>query len=163
MIADYDGDEREGWGTSSRTIARRTQRTRTRAQDQRSAVVFPTGHSFTLMETDPFTFQWMTWRRDSEVKFGISLNFDEFNNEVEVAGISDESLAGEKNRRLSEIPGAYSYVLQPGDIIEAVNLQTNIEEIQRELQTALSIHMKVARMKDFVVPDPQIAMESQWA
>ena len=94
------------------------------------------------------------------MKFGISLNFDESNNKVEVAGISDESLTGE---RLSEIPGAYSYALQPGDIIEAVNLQTEIEEIQRELQAALSIHMKVARMKDFVVPDPQIAMESQWA
>ena len=80
----------------------------------------------------------MTQRRDSEVKFGISLNFDESNNKVEVAGISDESLAGEKNRRLSEIPGAYSYALQPGDIIEAVNLQTEIEEIQRELQTARS-------------------------
>ena len=47
----------------------------------------------------------MTQRRDSEVKLGISLNFDESNNKVEVAGISDESLAGEKNRRLSEIPG----------------------------------------------------------
>ena len=96
--------------TSSRTVARRTQGTRTRAQDQRSAVVFPIGHPFTLMETDPFVFQWMTWRRDSEVKFGISLNFDEFNNKVEVAGISHESLAGEKNRRLSEIPAACSYV-----------------------------------------------------
>ena len=52
--------------------------------------------------------------------------------------------------------------LQPGDITEAVNLQTDIEEIQRELQTALSIHLKVARMKDFGVHDPQIAMESQW-
>ena len=81
-------------------------------------------------------------RRTPRVKFGISLNFDEFNNKVEVAGISDESLAGEKNRRLGEIPGAYSYALQPGDIIEAVNSQTEIEEIQRELQTALSIHMR---------------------
>ena len=115
------------------------------------------------METDPFTFQWMTQRRDSEVKFGISLNFDESNNKVEVAGIYDKSLAGEKNRRLSEIPGAYSYALQPGDIIEAVNLQTEIEEIQRELQTALSIHMEVARTKDCSVSDTQIAVESPWA
>ena len=52
-----------------------------------------------------------------------------------------------------------SYVLQPGDTIEAVNLQKNIEEIQRELQTALSIHMGVAKTKDFIAPDPQIAME----
>ena len=79
-----------------------------------------------------------------------------------MAGISDESLAGEKNRRLSEIPAACSHVLKPGDIIEAVNLQTDIEEIPRELQTALNIHMKVVRMKDFGVPNPQIAMEPQW-
>ena len=104
----------------------------------------------------------MTWRKDSEMKFGISMNFDESNNKVEVAGISDESVGGEKNRRLSEIPAACSYALQPGDIIEAVNLQTDIEEIQRELQTALSIQMKVARMKNFSVPDTQTAKDSQW-
>ena len=97
------------------------------------------------------------------MKLGISLNFDEFNDKVEVAGISDESLTGERNRRLSEIPAECSHVLQPGDIIEAVNLQTDIEEIQRELQTALNIHMKVARMKDFGAPAPQITVEPQWA
>ena len=83
-----------------------------RVQAQQSVVVFLAGYSSTLMGTDPFTFQWVTWREDPEVKFGISLNFDEFNNKVEVADISDESLAGEKNRRLSEIPAACSHVLQ---------------------------------------------------
>ena len=105
----------------------------------------------------------MTQRRDSEVKFGISLNFDESNNMVEVACIYDKSLAGGKNRRLGEIPGAYSYALQPGDIIEAVNSQSKIEEIQRELQTALRIHMKMARTKDSSVYDTKIAAESPWA
>ena len=133
--------------TSSRTIARRAQRTKTRAHQ--STVASPTEYLFISMETDYFTFNWKTWRRNPEVKFGISLNFDESNNKVEVASVADRSLAGEKNRRLSEIPAACSYILLPGDIIEAVNTQTEIEEIQRELQTALSIHMKVARMKEF--------------
>ena len=109
---------------------------------------FPTEYLFTSMETDHFTFDWKTWRKNPEVKFGISLNFDEFNNKVEVASVADRSLAGEKNRRLSEIPAACSHILIPGDIIEAVNTQTEIEQIQRELQTALSINMRVARMKE---------------
>ena len=79
------------------------------------------------------------------MKFGISLNFDEFNNKVEVAGIVDNSLAGEKNRCVSTFPSTRSYALKSGDIIEAVNLQTDIEEIQRELRTALSVELRVSQ------------------
>ena len=125
-------------------------------------VAFLIEHSFTLMETDPFTFQWMTWRRDPEVKFGISLNFDESNDKVEVAGIADESLAGEKNRRLSTFPSTRGCTLKTGDIIEAVNMETDIEEIQRELRTALRVQLSVARTKNFNVPEPPNAMEPQW-
>ena len=81
------------------------------------------------------------------------LNFDESNDKVEVAGIVDESLAGEKNRRLSAFLSTCSHTLKPGDIIEAVNLQTDIEEIQRELRTALSVELRVARTKDLNVYD----------
>ena len=79
------------------------------------------------------------------MKFGISLNFDEFNDKVEVAGIVDKRLAGEKNRCLSTFPSTRSHALKPGDIIEAVNLQTDTEEIQRELRTALSVELRVSR------------------
>ena len=40
------------------------------------------------METNPFEFQWMAWRKDPEAKFGISLNFDEANDQVEVASVA---------------------------------------------------------------------------
>ena len=79
------------------------------------------------------------------MKFGISLNFDEFNNRVEVADIADKSLAGEKNRCLSTFPSMRSYALKSGDIIEAVNMLTDIEELQRELRTALSVELRVSR------------------
>ena len=105
------------------------------------------------MDENPFTFQWMTWRNDPEAKLGISLNFDEFNDKVEVAGIVDESLAGEKNRRLNAFPSTRNCTLKIGDIVEAVNLQTDIEEIQRELRTALRIQLKVTRLRDRDEPD----------
>ena len=79
------------------------------------------------------------------MKFGISLNFDEFNDKVEVAGIVDKSLAGEKNRRLSTFPSTCSQALRIGDFIEVVNLQTDIGE----LRTALSVELRVTRSGDF--------------
>ena len=79
------------------------------------------------------------------MKFGISLNFDEYNNRVEVADIVDKSLAGEKNRCLSTFPLTRSYALKSGDIIEAVNTLTDIEELQKELRTALSVELRVSR------------------
>ena len=115
-----------------------------------------------FMDTDPFTFQWVTQRKDCDIKFGISLNFDESNDLVEVADIYGESLAEEKNRRLSEIPGAYSYALQPGDIIEAVNSKTEIEEMQRELRTALSINIEVSRTRDYNAYDTRITTGPMW-
>ena len=65
--------------------------------------------------------------------------------EVEVAGIADKSLAGEENHRLSTFPSTRSPALKSGDIIETVNLQSDIEEIQRELRTALSVELGVSR------------------
>ena len=54
--------------------------------------------SNTNMNAKDYTFQWMTERDNADVKLGISLNFDESNGKIEVAGIADKSLAGEKNR-----------------------------------------------------------------
>ena len=79
------------------------------------------------------------------MNFGISLNFDEFNKRVEMAGIVDKSLAEDKNRCLSTFPSTRSYALKSADIIEAVNLQTDVEEIQRELRTALIVELRVSR------------------
>ena len=105
------------------------------------------------MKANPFVFQWMVWRKDPEARFGISLNFDEANDKVEVASIANESLAGEKNRRLSTFPSTRGCALRTGDDIEAVNLQTDIEEIQRELRTALRIQLKVTRPRYCEAPD----------
>ena len=74
--------------------------------------MFATGHPFINMEYDDITFHWKIRRKDAEVKFGISLNYNEFNNKVEVAGITDKSLAGEKNRCLNTFPSTSSFVLK---------------------------------------------------
>uniref|UniRef100_A0A7S1F1M7 PDZ domain-containing protein n=1 Tax=Noctiluca scintillans TaxID=2966 RepID=A0A7S1F1M7_NOCSC len=100
---------------------------------------------FPPMGMDPFTFQWVTWRRETDRKLGISINFDEQNNLIQVASISESSLAGEKNRSIQAMPEVCSQDLRPGDIIEVVNQRTDLEEIQRELRSALNIHMKVVR------------------
>ena len=105
------------------------------------------------MESDDVTFQWMEWQDDAEVKFGISLNFDEFNNGMEVTDIVDKSLAEEKNRCLNTFPSTRSHALKFDDIIEAVNLQTDIEETQRELRTALSVKSRVSRSGNLNVSD----------
>ena len=80
-----------------------------------------------------------------EEKFGISLNFDESHNRVEVASIAYKSLAEEKNHYLNTFPSKHSYALKSGDVIEAVNMLTDIEELQKELRTALSIELRVSR------------------
>ena len=82
-----------------------------------------------------------------EEKFGISLNFDEFHNRVEVANIAYKSLAEEKNHRLSMPPSTNSFDLKSGDVIEAVNTLTDIEELQKELRTALSVELRVSRSR----------------
>ena len=100
------------------------------------------------MSADSFTFLWENQRKNCDTKFGLSWNFGEFNDLVEVTNIYGESFAEEKNRRLSETRGAYGYGLQPGDIIEAVNSKSEIEEMQRELRTALRFNVKVSRTRD---------------
>ena len=93
-------------------------------------------------------FTWTVWRRNVEEKFGISLNSDEFHNRVEVANIAYKSLAEEKNHRLSMFPSTNSYALKSGDvIIEAVNTLTDIEELQKELRTALKVELRVSRSR----------------
>ena len=82
-----------------------------------------------------------------EEKFGISLNFDEFHNMVEVANIAFKSLAEEKNHCLSTFPSTHSYALKSGDVIEAVNTLTDIEELQKELRTGLSVELRVSRSR----------------
>ena len=81
------------------------------------------------------------------------MNFDEANDKVEVASIANESLAGEKKHRLSTFPSTRGCALRTGNVIEAVNLQTDIEEIQRELRTAPRIQMRVTRPKCCEAPD----------
>ena len=97
---------------------------------------------------DPFTFHWAIQRENADANLGASLNFDEFNDLVEVTDIYGESLAGERNRQMSELPGGCSNALQSGDINETVNSQTEIEEIQEELRTALSVNSEVARTRN---------------
>ena len=111
------------------------------------------GENLSPMETNPFVFQWMVWRKDPEARFGISLNFDEANDKVEVASIENESLAGEENHRLSTFSSTRGCALRTGNIIEAVNLQTDIEETQRELRSAPRIQMRVTRPKYCEAPD----------
>ena len=104
----------------------------TKPQVQLPAAISVTVHLLANMETD-------------EVKSDTSLKFDEFNNEVEMYDIVDRSMAEEKNLGPNTFPLTRSYALKLGDIIEAVNMQRNIDEIQRELRTALSVKLRVSR------------------
>ena len=81
----------------------------------------------------------------SEIRSDISLKFDEFNNGVEVYDIVDRSLVEEKNLDPNTFPLTCSYALELSDISEAVNVRKNIDEIQRELRTALSVKLRVSR------------------
>ena len=63
---------------------------------------------FPPMDMDPFTFQWVTWRRETDRKLGIFIDSDEQNNFVQVAGISEISLTGEKNRSSQAMPDVCS-------------------------------------------------------
>ena len=97
------------------------------------------------METQKYTYQWVATRGCANEKFGISLNFDERNNEVEIASIAQRSIATAKNHLLDTYPSTYNFTLQSGDIVEAVNQKTHIDEIQKELRTALSVELRVHR------------------
>ena len=97
------------------------------------------------METKKFTYQWIATRGCANEKFGISLNFDERNNEVEIASIAQRSIAAAKNHLLDTYPSTFYFALQSGDIVEAVNQKTHIDEIQKELRTALSVELRVHR------------------
>ena len=80
-----------------------------------------------------------------EVRSDISLKFDEFNNGMEMYDIMDRNLVEEKNLGPNTFPLTRSYAMKLGDIIEAVNMRKNIDEIQRELRTALSVELRVSR------------------
>ena len=81
---------------------------------------------------------------DSETRSNISLKFNEFNNGVEVYDIVDRSLAEEKNLDMNTC----SYAPKLGDIVETVNMRKNIDEIQKELRTALSGKSRVSRSRN---------------
>ena len=70
---------------------------------------------------------------------------DDKNNLVRVVDVFEDSLAGEKNRRIRAIPELCDQDLRPGDMIEIVNERTNHVEIQQDLRSALNTHMKIAR------------------
>ena len=99
------------------------------------------------MEARKFVFQWVVMRKNLDEKFGISLNFDERINQEEVASIAEKSIAAEKNHSLEMYPSTHNFTLQTDDIIEAVNQKVDIDEMQKELQTALSVELQVRRTK----------------
>ena len=84
-----------------------------------------------------FTFAWTI-----EEKFDISLNFDEFHNEVEVADIADNSLTEEKNHYLNILPLKHRYDIKSGDFNEAANTLTDPEELQKELRDSSQRQME---------------------
>ena len=49
------------------------------------------------MKIDTFTFQWVTWRREVDRQLGVSIDFDEKNNLIQVIEVSEVGLAGERN------------------------------------------------------------------
>ena len=93
------------------------------------------------MEADNIIFQWSTWRGNNEEKFNAYLNFDQCNDKVEVLSVADKSLTEEKNRRLYIYSLTQSYALK-------TRMLTDIEELQRELRTALSVESKVSRLRN---------------
>ena len=97
------------------------------------------------MEADNIIFQWSTWRGNNEEEFNAYLNNDERNDKVEIPSIEDKILTEEENCCLHTYPLTQSYALKTGDISETVNMLTDIEELQRELRTALSVESKVSR------------------
>ena len=102
-------------------------------------------HDEMTMERYTLGFLWTAQRKDHEEKFGISLNFDESRNKIEVASVAELSLAAEQNHNLNMHPQTSAYSLQTGDIVEAVSWQKSIDAIQKELQTALSVKLYVRR------------------
>ena len=82
-----------------------------------------------------------------EEAFDISMKFDEFHDRVDVANIAYKSLSGEKNHCLSMFTPTYSYALKSSDVTEAIDTLTDIEELQRELRTALSVELRVSQSK----------------
>ena len=97
--------------------------------------------SYFSMKEDTFTFQWVTWRSSARV----SIDFGEKNNLIQVIDVSEDGLAGERNRRSQAIPELCNQDLRPGDIIEIVNQRTDHGEIQQGLRSALNIHVKIVR------------------
>ena len=56
------------------------------------------------MKMDPFTLQWVTWRREVDRQLGVSIDFDEKNSLIQVIDVSEIGLAGEKSRRIQATP-----------------------------------------------------------
>ena len=90
------------------------------------------------------TFQWVTGRREVDRPLGVSIDFDDKNNLVRVVDVFEDSLAGEKNRRIRAILELCVKDLRPGDI-EIVNELTDHVEIQQDFRSAVNIHMKILR------------------
>ena len=67
----------------------------------------------------------------------VSIDFGEKNNLIQVIDVSEDGLAGERNRRSQAIPELCNQDLRPGDIIEIVNQRTDHGEIQQGLWSAL--------------------------
>ena len=77
------------------------------------------------MKVDSFTFQWLTWRREVDRPLGVSIDFDDKNNLVQMVDIFEDSLAGERKLRIRAIRELCDQDLRPGGIIEIVNETTN--------------------------------------
>ena len=80
------------------------------------------------------TVHLLAYMETGEVRSDISLKFDEFNNEMEMYDIVDRSLVEEKNLGPNTFPLTRSYDMKLSDIIEAVNMQKNSDEIQQECE-----------------------------
>ena len=89
------------------------------------------GENLNPMETNPFVFQWMVWRKDPEARLGISLNIDEADDKMEVASIENESLDSKKSRRLSTFPSTRGCDLKTEDITVRRSLRRSSESCEQ--------------------------------
>ena len=105
------------------------------------------------MKTNPFAFQQMMMRKDPVAWLSTSLDTDKADDVMEVKCIENESLINVKSRRESTFPSTRGCVMKNTDVTVDVNLRKFIEEIQRELRTALRIQVKVAQPIYCEAPD----------
>ena len=93
----------------------------------------------------------MTQRRNSDVKFGISLNFDESNNLVEVAGIYDKSLAEEKNCAWVKFQGPTA---TPCNLATSLKPSTRRQKLRRSSESCEQLSAFILKWPGQRIPTP---------